>query len=353
MYLSKHSNGTYYIYYEDSKGKRRSKTTGTKHKKEAEKFFTHYRKKIEAESLLDVPLISLKEYSFQYLRRSEPFMTWGTIKGYQATLRIFLEHFGNLYLTDFNSRMIEDYLFTRAKKSSIYQARKDLIGLSAMFNKAIKDGYLIKSPTAGVKRIKLPEIQPTFLTKDEYEKLIIAMYENEDMRDLTIFAINTGFRQMEIITLTWRQIDFKNRMAILDNKTSMTKSKRVRSMPLNTDALQVLQKRYDNRKDDIENVFTMFGNPLNPNTLSQHFKKYVYKSKINPKIHFHTLRHSFASFLIQEGVSIYVVSKLLGHADIKTTQIYAHLRTDDMISAVNQITQIRIINNTGVATNEC
>lgn len=346
MFLSKHENGTYYIFYENSKGKRRSKSTGTHHKKDAMIYLTQFRKRIEIEAQLDVPLITIKEYSFQYLRRCEPFMVWNTIKGYQTTLKFFINHFGNIYLTDFNSRMIEDYLFTRAKDSSIYSARKDLIALSAMFNKSIRDGYLLKSPTSGIKRIKLPEIQPTFLTKEEYEKLIFAMHDNEDMRDLTIFAVNTGFRSMELITLTWRQIDFKNRMAILDNKTSITKSKRVRSMPLNPDAFHVLQQRYENRKEGIENIFTLWGKPLQQNHLSQHFKKYVYKSNINNKIHFHSLRHSFASFLVQGGVSIYVVSKLLGHADIKTTQIYAHLKTDDLISAVNQITQTRIIPGT-------
>lgn len=343
MFLSKHSNGTYYIFYETNKGKRRSKSTGTQHKKEALKFLTQFRKKIELEEQQEVPLISVKQYGFQYLRRCEPFMSWNTIKGYQNTLKFFLKHFGNLNLTDFNSRMIEDYLFARAHSVSIFAARKDLINLSALFNKAIKDGYLLKSPTAGIKRIKLPEIQPTFFSKDEFEKLLAAMDDNEDLKDLTIFAINTGFRQMELITLTWNQINFKTRMVILDNKTNMTKSKKVRSMPLNQDAYEILEKRLSKKNEGTDKVFTMFGSQLNQNTLSQHFKKYVFKSNINPKLHFHSLRHTFASWLIQRNVSIYVVSRLLGHADIKTTQIYAHLRTDDMISAVNVLTQTRLI----------
>ncbi len=343
MYLSKHSNGTYYVYYEDSKGKRRSKTTGTKYKKEAEKFFIYYRKKIEAESLLDVIPITLKKFTFDYLVRCEPYFSWKTTLVYKSTFKLLLNHFGDIQLTDLTTRRLEDYILHRAIKVSIYAARKDLICISACLNKAVKDGYLLKSPATGIKRIKLPEIQPSFFSKEEYEKLLFAMDDNEDMKDLTIFAINTGFRSGELISLTWNQINLENKTAILNNQSFLTKSKKVRSMPLNPDAYEILEKRLSKRAEGSDRVFTMFGKPLNPNTLSQNFKKYVYKSKVNSKLHFHSLRHSFASFLVQSGVSIYVVSNLMGHADIKTTQIYAHLRTDDMILAVNKITRTRII----------
>ena len=68
--------------------------------------------------------------------------------------------------------------------------------------------------------------------------------------------------------------------------------------------------------------------------LSHKFAAYIRKAKINSKLNFHSLRHTFASRLVQRGVSIYEVSKLLGHSDIKTTQIYAHLRNEDLRNAV-------------------
>ena len=81
-------------------------------------------------------------------------------------------------------------------------------------------------------------------------------------------------------------------------------------------------------------VFTYHNQPINQQFISHKTKKLVRLSKINPRLNFHSLRHTFASWLVQKGVSIYEVSKLLGHADIKTTQIYAHLRSDDLRSAV-------------------
>lgn len=343
MFLSKHKNGTWYVFYESSKGKRHSKSTGTKNKSDAIKFFNQYKKKIDAEFLQDVIPITLKKFSFEYLRRSEPFFTWKTIKIYKTTFKIFIDHFGDLQLSDLTTRMIEDYLFMRATKVSIFAARRDLICLSASFNKAVKDGYLLNNPCQGIKRFKLPETQPKFYSKIEFEKLLSVMTNNEDMRDAVIFSVNTGFRQMEMITLTWSQVNLNDRIVVLDNSSHITKTKRVRSVPLNPDAYEVVYKRYLKRAEGIEYIFTMNGKMIDANRLTQRFKKYVYASKINPKLNWHALRHTFASWLVQSGISIYVVSKLLGHSNVQTTEIYSHLRRDDFINAVNQITQKRLI----------
>jgi len=74
---------------------------------------------------------------------------------------------------------------------------------------------------------------------------------------------------------------------------------------------------------------------FNSDYVTKKFKDAVRLSIINQEVHFHTLRHSFASNLVQKGVSLYVVKELLGHEDIKTTQIYAHLRRENLFEAVN------------------
>ena len=74
---------------------------------------------------------------------------------------------------------------------------------------------------------------------------------------------------------------------------------------------------------------------LNQECVSKDFKKAVRKSKLSERIHFHTLRHSFASILVQKGASIYVVKELMGHSDISTTQIYSHLRKENLIDAIH------------------
>jgi integrase/recombinase XerD len=69
---------------------------------------------------------------------------------------------------------------------------------------------------------------------------------------------------------------------------------------------------------------------LNGDEVSKQFKSCIIAAKLNAKIHFHSLRHSFASALVQRGASLYVVKELLGHEDIQTTQIYSHLQTENL-----------------------
>jgi len=83
-----------------------------------------------------------------------------------------------------------------------------------------------------------------------------------------------------------------------------------------------------------EFVFSLEGERITQKFISKKFKSYVIKSKINPDLTFHSLRHTFASWLVQRGVSIHKVSKLLGHSDIKVTEIYTHLKPDNLRNAV-------------------
>ena len=68
--------------------------------------------------------------------------------------------------------------------------------------------------------------------------------------------------------------------------------------------------------------------------VSKSFKRYIRQAGLNNDLKFHSLRHTYASYLVQGGVSLYVVQKLLGHSDIKTTEIYAHLSPESLQEAV-------------------
>jgi len=332
MFLSKHSNGIYYVVYDKGNGSRGAKSTREKLKKGATKFLFEFQKKLEIERAQVVTPIRLKEYAFTFLRYSEPYFTDKTMRVYKTTFKYVLNHFGNVLLSDISTKEIEDYLHKRIKETSIFAARKDLSNLAASFNKAVKNGYLLVNPCKDIKRFKLPERQPLFYTKEEFQLLIDAIEDN-DLKDLTIVAVNTGMRQMELITLEWHQVNFDERLLTLDNRNHITKTKKIRAIPLNNSVFQVLKNRYDKKKSEQLRIFTLFGEPIDQHYLSCNFKKYIYKAKLNPKLNFHSLRHTFASWLVQKGVSIYVVSRLLGHADIKTTEIYAHLRRDDLKDA--------------------
>ena len=111
-----------------------------------------------------------------------------------------------------------------------------------------------------------------------------------------------------------------------------------RTIPINDVLYPLLHNMLRSSNTNTDYLFTANGQKIVGNTLSKQFKKCVRKTKsIDPKFHFHDLRHSFASNLVKKGVSLYVVSKLLGHKDIKTTQIYAHLNVDSLRDAVKRL----------------
>ncbi|MHB8339141.1 MAG: tyrosine-type recombinase/integrase [Ignavibacteriaceae bacterium] len=334
MNLSKHKNGNYYIYYFNRAGKRNSISTKTKIKSEALSFLTSFRQILkEKESLKTIP-ISLKDFSFEYLKYSESIHSPNTTKSIKSFFNNLNDYFGNCALTDLNKDKLSDYSQERSKQVSAYVVKREFAYLSVVINYALGKKYLCENPIKGIKKIKLPEKLPLFFSEMEFQ-ILLNVTESKDLRDLFTFGVNTGLREMELITLRWTQIDFRNRLLILDNRNHLTKSKKIRNIPLNLKAMQVLTERQIIENSDF--VFTYKSEPIKQHFISHKFKKIIIKSGLNPKLNVHSLRHTFASWLIQSGVSIYSIQKLLGHSDPKMTFIYSHLRSDDLMDSVNKL----------------
>jgi len=332
MFLSKRSNGFWYIFYENRYGKRTCLSTKSKLKSDALKFLSNLQDELRSRKSERMIPISLSDFRFHFLKYSESIHSEKTTKVFKTTFKFLINYFGNLQLQDLTINKINDFLQYRLNTSSIYAARKDLINLSSALSKAVIENYLLENPCKKIKRIKIPEKQPLFFTEPDYQVLLKSI-DVPIFRDLIGFAVNTGLRQMEILTLEWNQVNFIHNYIILDNRNHTTKSKKIRTIPLNLSALQILVRRKQSRISEL--IFTVNGTMLKQQFISRTFKKYVLKSGLNSKLNFHSLRHTFASWLVQRGVSIYEVSKLLGHSDVRVTEIYSHLRTEDLMRSVN------------------
>lgn len=324
MVLSKRSNGIYYVFYNQLNGKRTCISTGTKLKVDALKFLSNFEKKLELKRANPIIDITLKKFQLEFLKHSESIHSYNHTKGIKFSFNMLIEYFGNISLSSLSKIKLQKYIDYRLKKVSVYPVNRDIINLSSAFNWAVSQNYLETNLMQGIKKIKAPEKLPTYFSKEDFNKFLFVI-DNEDFKDLVILAINTGMRQMELLTLTRSQIDLSRQLIILDNRNHITKSKKIRSIPLNQSAIEVLQKRIH-----LEQLF-----PFGQQQTVKLFRKYRKKAKINPELTFHSLRHSFATWLIQGGVSIYHVSKLLGHSDLRVTEIYTHVQFSDLSNAVN------------------
>lgn len=331
MFLIKRGNGFYHIYYTGKDGKRKTISTKKKTKADALKFLTSFQQEVEKRNSNEIQTIDLKKFTFQFLRHAEINKAYKTMKVYRTSLNFFQKYIGNVNLDTISNNDIKKYLEQRLSTSSVFSARKDLINLKSAFRYGLEENYIKVNPCTGIKQYRLPQVQPLYFSKADYETLLKAI-DDVEFKYLVMIAANTGLRLMELLTLNWHQVNLTTRNIVLDNREHITKSKKIRSVPINDNIYETLFEM--NKHSTSDNLFSYSGRNMDVH-VSAKFKFYVLKAKVNPLLHFHSLRHSFASWLVQSGVNIYLVSKLLGHANIQTTEIYSHLRQDDLLESVN------------------
>ncbi|MFZ2325086.1 MAG: tyrosine-type recombinase/integrase [Ignavibacteriaceae bacterium] len=138
--------------------------------------------------------------------------------------------------------------------------------------------------------------------------------------------------------MRWNWIDFlQNQITVKCSDEFQTKSKKERIVPMSEKVRSIFFRRFNSASHNPDEVvfYSRKGKMLYQEAISKQFKKVIRKSNLSDKIHSHTLRHSFASVLVQKGVSLYVVKELLGHEDLATTQIYSHLQKQNLKDAIN------------------
>ena len=338
MFLSKLPNGIYHVYYFKEDGKKTKISTHTKLKSEAYKFLASFQEKLKLKQQNKIYSIDLKGFSFEFLKYSEAINSLKNTSSIKSTFNEFIKYAGNISMSEVNKKLIINFVEYRLKKVSKYSVRRDLANLSSAFNWGITKNYLLENPCKGIRKPKLTEKLPLFFTESDFY-ILLENVNNSDLHDLIYFAVLTGIRQHDLITLRWEQINFKNHTLTLDNRFSQTKSRKVHTLPLNLKALQILAKRELNRKGS-DFIFTYNDEPIKQSFISHKFKKFVKKSALNTKLNFSHLRHSFATWLVRKNVPIYQISKLMTHSDLRVTQIYTHMRPDDLADSVCKLDDI-------------
>jgi integrase/recombinase XerD len=339
MYLVQNKKSPYYqlVYFRN--GKRTTVSTGTANKKEAYKFLASFNPGLKKETPVKKTSIKLSSFIAEYKTYvkntySEKYLTKAVTPSFNR-LQIFLPDTPLEYITSKNIDQFISTVYAKSKfAASLYHRT-----LKAAFNKAVIWNYIQGNPFNKIKSPKVSKSFPVYLSEAE---LILVLNKTDDqlLKDIFTIAFYTGMRLNEILNMKWNWIDFSQEVITIKNTDDFnTKNKKERVIPIHPKVKKIFQRYYQISSIN-KNYFVFFRKSfikLNGEFISKQFKKAVRSAELNENIHFHSLRHSFASALLKNGVSLYVIKELLGHSNIKTTQIYSHLDNGSLSQAINKI----------------
>ena len=284
---------------------------------------------------------AIEEY-FTYLLASKG-LSEKTIDDYKEDLLIFLRDFPDKQTTD-------DLLETDLNDFAIKEGEKDRSSstiarrLSALFNFyqfLSKRGVISVAPER-VDRPKEEKSLPVILSFDEVERLLDAPDTSKEsgMRDKamleTMYA--TGLRVSELCSLPLSSINVQNRLIVVRHG----KGNKQRTVPISPFALEWLEtyihdfRSLNKGKKKKEVFLNLRGEPISRNYFFMQVKKYAEQVGIEVSISPHTLRHCFATHLLENGAELRAVQEMLGHAHLSTTQIYTHVSTRRILEAYDR-----------------
>ncbi|WP_421753577.1 tyrosine-type recombinase/integrase [Croceimicrobium sp.] len=229
----------------------------------------------------------------------------------------------------------KDYLLTKATRIHSPMMRISESSAYSYYNKlracvreATALGYVKQNPFDLVKGISQPEVYREFLTKEELIRLANSETRSDAMKRSCLFSALTGMRMGDIMSLTWEKIQYSDATGYFV-RFNMNKTKAEETLPLSEEAILLLgEPTFPEDK-----IFGDYNFKLHYSEL----QRWLQKSGITKKITFHNFRHTFATLQLAEGTDIYTVSKLLGHKNIHTTQIYGKVMDKTKTEAMNRI----------------
>jgi len=233
---------------------------------------------------------------------------------------------GNLKFADLTEKFCNEFkeylLTTQSNKSSkVTLSQNSAVSyfnkLKAALKQAYKDGYLQTDLNAKVETIKHAETQRNFLTIEELNSLVRTDCHNPLMKRAALFSALTGLRFSDIQKLVWAELEYiEGNGYFIQFKQQKTKG--VEMMPISEQAYSLLGER----KEPAAKVFEGLEYSAYQN---KHLFQWIGAAGITKDITFHCFRHTYATLQLSAGTDIYTVSKMLGHRELKTTQIYAKI----------------------------
>jgi len=241
-----------------------------------------------------------------------------TQKTYIQAISQFLEYFSKTDPSKINNEDIFRYIEHKIKDNKIsFSTQKGIVGAIKLFykyvyNRNIKIDYIYPDR----QELKLPKV----LAIEDIKKILNSI-QNLKHKTLISTIYSCGMRISEALNIKISDIDSKRMMVRIEN----SKGNRDREVMLSQNLLMLLREYYKVYKPKKYIFEGQKGGKYTARSAENILKKALKDSKINKNASLHTLRHSYATHLIEQGPDIRIVQELLGHKNIKTTQIYTHI----------------------------
>ncbi|MCX5710804.1 MAG: tyrosine recombinase XerC [Candidatus Omnitrophica bacterium] len=259
-----------------------------------------------------------------------------TILNYKLDLADFAKFISESSIDKVDYLLLRKYLAVLKEKSlGARSVGRRLSALRTFFKFLTREGLIKTNPILMLSSPKLDKHLPQFLTEEETAKLIESAFgKNEEdqmgLRDRAILETfySTGIRIAELVGLSLDDVDFIGGTAKVYGK-----GKKERIVPIGDAALKTIRKYLEKRKKQTDAVFlNKFGKRIGIRGVRDIVGKYIHIAGLKHGVSPHTLRHSFATHLLNRGADLRTVQELLGHANLSSTQIYTHLTTDKLKS---------------------
>ncbi len=315
---------TWWIDFTTPGGKRIKRSAKTKVKREAQEYHDKLRQQGWEESRLGI--MSSKtwdEAAFKWVQTTEGTANYSHNLQKLSWLQ---DYFGGMLLTEITRELIKEVIGLVYEKNSAATANRYIAVVSSTLKTAVKDEWLVKAPH--IQRYKEDKKRVRWIKVEEYWHLLTFLPDY--LKPMVQLSISTGLRQSNVKLLEWTEVDFAQRKIFIPPEKS--KSGEQITVPLNKDALRVLMQA---RGNDPTYVFIRNGKPImSPN--NRDWRKALVQAEIE-NFRWHDLRHTWASWHVQNGTSIYVLKELGGWKTLLMVEKYAHFDSTHLEQYVGNV----------------
>ncbi len=292
--------------------------------------YSQRRKKRHSGSVIStIESVTLSSFICECLSWSRSNHRPGTTTIYRNTFRNLIDIFGDIPIVKITERLIEQYKAARLTSVKPVSVNVELRAIRSALNQAKRWELINKVPISGKHLIKVPS-DTVALSEIEVNRLLEAIQEPW-FKAMVLLAVHTGLRRNEICRLTWNDYDdVRGLFTVHESKAGKS-----RCIPVSESVCVVLEQL----PHTSQYIFSIDREHMIGSSWVTHlFKRYCRKLGLSEKIHFHTLRHTCASIMVANGVSLYHASKVLGHSSVVVTEkFYAHISVEDLRGAVEII----------------